>query len=447
MPSSILLCCFCFLLFHSFSTPSIATIHSNETDRLALLAIKSRLDDPLGVTSSWNDSVPLCTWTGVSCGPQHQRVTELDLSNQSMGGELSPFIGNLSFLRSIHLEDNNFHADIPNEVSLLFKLETLILANNSFSGTIPNNLSQCSNLIVFNARRNNLQGEIPTEIGYLLKLETLNIGENQLTGQIPTSIGNLSALQALVVCSNDLSGTIPYSLGQLKSLFYLHLGENNISGIIPPPIFNISSLTILFLLFNRLSGSLPHNMGYDLPKLKMICIFGNNFTGPLPYSLSNTSNLERVDFSNNSFSGKVSIDFSQLKNFSVLSLFENNLGIGTADDLHFLTSLLNCSKLESLVLNRNQFGGVLPKFIGNLSSTMSILTIGGNQIYGSIPPEIGNLVNLQAFDMGKSQLSGTIPQDIGKLKKLQVLNLEENSLRGSIPASLGRAFWVGGFDI
>ncbi|KAK2637205.1 hypothetical protein Ddye_031997 [Dipteronia dyeriana] len=182
MPSSILLYCLCFLLIYIFSTPSTAKIHSNETDCLALLAIKSRLRDPLGVTSSWNNSVPLCLWTSFSCGLRHERVTDLDLRNQSIGG------------------------------------------------TIPNNLSHCSNLVEFSANRNNLHGAIPEKIDNLLKLEVLEFGENHLTGQLPTSIGNLSAFLHLNVGSNGLSGTIPYSLGQLKELNLSYLDENNISG-------------------------------------------------------------------------------------------------------------------------------------------------------------------------------------------------------------------------
>ena len=131
--SAIMLWCISLLLIYSFSTLSTASlINTNETDRLALLAIKAQLHDPLGVTSSWNDSVPFCLWIGVSCGRRHQRVTELDLRNQSIGGHLSPFIGNLSFLRSIQLDDNLFHGEIPHEVGRLYRLETLALANNSF---------------------------------------------------------------------------------------------------------------------------------------------------------------------------------------------------------------------------------------------------------------------------------------------------------------------------
>ncbi|KAL5799777.1 hypothetical protein ACOSQ4_032661 [Xanthoceras sorbifolium] len=207
--------------------------------------------------------------------------------------------------------------------------------------------------------------------------------------------------------------------------------------MVPPPIFNISSLTDIFFPLNRLYGSLPHNIDYDLPKLKYFSISHNNFTGTLPYSLSNISNLEKIDLAKNYFSGRVVIDFSRLKNLSFLSLSRNNLGTGTANDLHFLTSLINCSKLEDLYLNQNQFGGALSKFIGNLSSTVTRLVLGDNQIYGSIPPGIGNLVNLEALSMEKNQISGTIPHDIGKLKMLEALYLDENSLRGSIPASIG----------
>ncbi|ESR41060.1 hypothetical protein KPL70_021666 [Citrus sinensis] len=123
--------CFSLLLLNSHS---YFAYRSNETDRLALLAIKSQLQDPLGVTSSWNNSMNLCQWTGVTCGHRHPRVTALDLSNRSIGGTLSPFVGNLSFLRVINLTDNDFYGKIPNEVGRVLRLEILLLTNNSFSG-------------------------------------------------------------------------------------------------------------------------------------------------------------------------------------------------------------------------------------------------------------------------------------------------------------------------
>ncbi|KAL5817156.1 hypothetical protein ACOSQ3_025534 [Xanthoceras sorbifolium] len=435
---AILLCYISLLLSHTSSThANTTTINANKTDHLALLAIKSQLHDPSGVTSSWNNSVPLCLWTGVACGHRHQRVTKLHLSNQKIGGRLSPFIGNLSFLRSIHLEDNNFYGEIPREIGLLFRLKNLILSNNSFFGTIPTNLSHCYNLITFVADYNNLVGEIPSEISYLVKLEIFSIARNNLTGKLPASIGNLSALQVINLEENNLIGRIPDTLGQLRGLVFLILAENKLSGIVPSSIYNISSLEILSLLANRLNGSLPLNTGFNLPNLKKFIMAQNNFTGPLPNSLSNASSLESLDLAENYFNGEVSVDFSGLKNLSFLHLGTNNLGTGTTNDLEFVTSLTNCSKFETLALYENQFGGVLPQSIANLSTTMTGIAIGFNQISGTIPPGMRNLVNLTRFTAEYNQLTGTIPYVIGELKKLQLLYLNENYLRGRIPSSLG----------
>ena len=66
---------------------------NNETDWLALLEFKSKIsDDPLGVMSSWNDSIHFCQWKGVSCGPRHQRVTVLDFVRLNLNNHLVGFI-------------------------------------------------------------------------------------------------------------------------------------------------------------------------------------------------------------------------------------------------------------------------------------------------------------------------------------------------------------------
>ncbi|KAK2641342.1 hypothetical protein Ddye_023105 [Dipteronia dyeriana] len=425
--------CFRLLLIYRFSSFSSAKLNANETDHLILLTIKSQLLDPLGVTSSWNNSVPLCLWTGVTCSSRHQRVIGLDLSNRKIGGRLSPFIGNLSFLRIINLDTNSFYGEIPHEIGCLFRLETLILANNSFSGTIPTNLSRCSNLITFAAYGNNLVGEIPTEIGSLLKLVKLAIGQNHLTGQVPAFVGNLTTLRRLDFVRNSLSGRIPETIGQLRALTTLNLAVNNFSGTVPPSIYNISSLTDFVLAYNSFNGILPSNIGFTLPNLEYLAIHGNNFSGSLPTSLSNASRLGLFDVGQNQFTGKVSIDFSRLKNILFLSLGDNYLG----NDLEFISSLVNCSRLEQIGLENNQFGGVLPYSIANLSTKMTKLVMGRNQISGTIFPGIRNLVKLFGLGLESNRLTGMIPPEIGELKNLQALYLHSNNLHGSIPSSLG----------
>ncbi|XP_039170662.1 probable LRR receptor-like serine/threonine-protein kinase At3g47570 [Eucalyptus grandis] len=88
-------------------------------------------------------------------------------------------------------------------------------------------------------------------------------------------------------------------------------------------------------------------------------------------------------------------------------------------------------------MSENKFGGVLPKCIGNLSTTLTTLVIEGNQISGEILEEIGNLVNLEALAMRANHLSSGIPSNLGNLQNLVILALRRNDLQGNIPPSFG----------
>ena len=95
----------------------------NETDHQALLAFKTQITrGPENVFSSWNDSLHFCEWEGVTCGRKHRRVTVLDLHARGLVGSLSPYIGNLSFIREIVLVNNTIGGKIPDEVGRLFRL-------------------------------------------------------------------------------------------------------------------------------------------------------------------------------------------------------------------------------------------------------------------------------------------------------------------------------------
>ena len=169
----------------------------NETDHQALLAFKRQITcDPENVFSSWNDCFHFCEWEGVTCGRKHRRVTVLDLQSRGLVGSLSPFIGNLSFIRKIVLANNTIGGKILDEVGRLFRLQVLRLTNNSFHGEIPANLSHCSNLYYLDVGNNNLLGSIPTELAFLLKLKYLYVDKNNLQGGIPAFLANLSSLQS-----------------------------------------------------------------------------------------------------------------------------------------------------------------------------------------------------------------------------------------------------------
>ena len=93
--------------------------------------------------------------------------------------------------------------------------------------------------------------------------------------------------------------------------------------------------------------------------------------------------------------------------------------------------------MKVLAFIENQFEGVLPNSIGNLSTQLTGLYFGGNQISGTIPATLENLINLISLGMEENLLTGMIPSYFGKFQKMQGIHLEGNKLSGIIPNSLG----------
>ncbi|GJX22787.1 leucine-rich repeat protein [Tanacetum coccineum] len=416
-----------------------ASYGGNETDYHALLSFKSKIThDPYKVLTLWNHSFHFCSWSGISCGKRHKRVTALRLDSQGLEGLLSPHVGNLSFLRKLYLDNNSFQGTIPHELGHLSRLRRLYLAENKFSGVIPTNLSGCSNLEDLWLSQNNLAGSIPKEMSLLSKLSLLVISKNNLTGGIPTFLGNITSMERFSAVENPLGGSIPDTLGLWKSLTAFVCGECNLYGSIPHSIFNLSHLVNFSLPGNQLSGSLPSEIGDQLPNLNLLQLRDNELKGVLPPSFSNCSKLGYLEMSDNNFSGKLAIDFSKLRDIYIIILSYNNFhGRGEADDMRFIDSLRNCTRLVDLELPNCNLVGMLPISIGNLSDQLSFLAIGYNQLFGNLPSSIGSLVGLTTLDLRANRFKGKIPTTIDKLRKLQVLELSSNQFSGPIPDAIG----------
>ncbi|KAM7469578.1 hypothetical protein LguiA_007761 [Lonicera macranthoides] len=409
---------------------------SNQTDQLALLEFKHQIaNNP--VFNSWNTSLHFCLWKGVECGHRHRRVIGLNLTDQNMFGTISPHIGNLSFLRFIILRKNHFHGEIPKQIGYLYRLRFLSLTNNTLGGPLPVNLSRCFNLWAVYLGGNHLVGMIPVELGSLKKLYRLFLDSNDLTGFIPTSFGNLSSLTKISLSENNIQGTIPSELSQLTNLVYIVLEVNNLTGTIPSSLFNISPITVFSMTGNQLTGTLPANIGLTLPNLQEFSFGGNNFHGEIPGSFSNASQLQTLDLVTNMLIGQVPANLGSLQNLNYFNIADNLLGTNAIDNLSFFTSLSNCTNLQVLGLDINNFGGEIPSSIGNLSIQLNFLALGHNHISGIIPAAIESLANLYVLQLENNLLSGPIPNSLGKLRNMQALLLRGNKLQGQIPSSLG----------
>ena len=97
-------------------TPMVLSI--NLVDKFTLTALKAHITyDPQGIlATNWSSKSPHCRWYGISCDAPQQRVSAINLSNLGLEGTIAPQIGNLTFLVSLDLSNNYFHATLPKDI-------------------------------------------------------------------------------------------------------------------------------------------------------------------------------------------------------------------------------------------------------------------------------------------------------------------------------------------
>ncbi|KAI4336044.1 hypothetical protein L6164_014620 [Bauhinia variegata] len=176
-------------------------------DGLALLEIKSTLNDTRNVLSNWQESDDSpCAWTGIACHPGNEHVRSINLPFMQLGGIVSPSIGKLSRLQRLALHQNSLRGIIPNEITNCTELRALYLRANYFQSGIPSDIGNLSYLNILDLSSNLLKGAIPSSIGRLSNLRVLNLSTNFFSGEIP-DIGVLSTFgKDSFIGNSDLCG-------------------------------------------------------------------------------------------------------------------------------------------------------------------------------------------------------------------------------------------------
>jgi len=472
-----------FTLFAPTSSLVISTttlVDEPNIDFEPLLCLKRHLSNDGKALASWNNTLPFCSWPGVTCGKRHpSRVTALELESLGLNGEIPPCIGNLTFLTRIHLADNLLSGGIPPEVGHLRRLVELSLRWNNLTGAIPNSLSTCSSLQIIDLGSNSLRGEMPRGLTNCLNVREIYLDNNMLLGGIPDEFGMLPNLSVLFASMNNLTGSIPYSLGSSSPLTYVILSNNSLNGGIPPLLANSSSLQVLdlegnyltgeippalfssstlkiinlarnqflgsispfsrfsqlemlYLSHNNLSGSIPSSLG-NCSFLWSLLLASNNLQNSIPWSLSRIPHLQELDLTYNNLSGTVPVSLYNISTLTYLGMGTNGL-VGDIPETFGYT----LPNIQTFIAQENKFQGRIPTSIAN-ATNLELILLRGNAFHG-IVPSFGYLPNLTTLDMGKNQLEAgdwTFLPSFANCTKLVNLKLDENVLQGNLPNSIG----------
>jgi len=339
----------------------------------------------------WNFSssvVDPCSmkWAGVTCNQNADKclyrsctVTNLSLSGFNMKGMIPPQFGKLTNLTFVDLSNNSLSGNLFDIFRPLIKLYQFYVNENSFTGTIPAWIANhFTNLNLMSLRSNRFHGTIPTQIGLISSnIVEMHFSLNFFTGTIPSTYGQLSTLTYLSLRNNFLGGTVPFQLGELYQLIQLSLYENNLVGTIPSSFGNFSSMRFLYIHTNHFSGTFPLQFS-NLLNIDSLYLFKNQFTGILPSFVCTWSNTTSINFGQNSFYGSIPPCISRLTKLIEFDMSLNSL-TGRMNSVDWSPF----KKLRNLTLAYNFLTGTLPNTLIGLRS-ISILTLRGNYIFGNL---------------------------------------------------------------
>eukprot|EP00253_Pinus_taeda_P011749 PITA_11749 len=421
---------------------------------------KTEWIDEFGALSDWNESdEDPCLWNGVHCTelPNFSRVvTEVNLTQTFIRGNLGSVICGLQNLRTLVLRWNEFGGPFPDGLLLCKRLEILDLSHNQFVGVLPSHIFELQELKYLDLSSAHFSGRIPPGFGLLTKIEVLHLASNLLHGTIPAFLGNLTSLVSLNLKSNpfahgeipeelgklqrlrvlalttcNLVGKVPSTLGNLSEMGYIDLGSNLLSGNIPESLMALPKMWQLVLTHNRLSGQIPSNVG-KLKSMEILDLSQNLLSGRIPERIGNLTYLKRLLLFRNQFSGPIPPQLDQLRYLYDLRIFENKLTGLLPQNLG-----LN-SKLLGLDASSNKLWGPIPQNLCK-GGMFEALYVSSNNLSGTLPLSLASCRTLVALGVEKNRLSGKVPLDLWSSPKLQVLQLSDNSFEGLIPLEIANS--------
>ncbi|XVE68706.1 hypothetical protein DITRI_Ditri09bG0090600 [Diplodiscus trichospermus] len=212
------------------------------------------------------------------------------------------------------------------------------------------------------------------------------------------------------------------------------------------------------------TGEIPKDICHCLPKIETLYLFSNEFSGQIPTSIGECSNLRDLQLDHNRFNGIIPRSIGNLTRLKALYLDGNNLegeipwDIGNLISLDTFSashmrlvgsipaSIFNISSLETIYLASNKLSGNLPEDICHRLPKLELLYLFSNEFSGQIPSSIGECNHLQALELDQNRFNGIIPRSIGNLTKLKLLYLGDNNLEGEIPREIGNLISLELFD-
>ena len=425
---------FAYGCLHDIPIPN-GTLDTTFTPQQEMFVLMEIFNQTAGHTWSnnthWgNDSVSHCFWYGITCDHTNRYIISISLTTNNLVGILPRSLWKLRNLQGLCIGNNEMLSGHLNEI-LSANMTTLLrldLAFNKLSGEIP--------------------GEMLAKMKSLVKIQLCCQLGKGLTGKIPKEIGNLTQLQVLSLGENKLYGSIPKSVAKLTHLWFLDLETATFLSGGFENLYNLSSLRFMHLSLAGLNGTLPDEFGLYFPAMIECLLPGNHFTGSIPSTMGNMTNLWHLNLANNYFSGQIPKSIGLIPMLQVADFSGNQLS-GLEEGIKFMSrslEVLNLASNKQLTMSFNVLLEAMEpmneslrilnisdcNFLGTISTKLWDFTnfisvdLRSNSLYGKLPPPSDNMLFLLNLDVSVNNLSGQIPQEFAKLLALEILDISMN---------------------
>ncbi|KAL4271787.1 hypothetical protein GQ457_13G028860 [Hibiscus cannabinus] len=345
-------------------------------------------------------------------------LKELDVSGNRIESLESykgfQWLSRLNNLETLYLSGNSLKNNIMLHMKGLSSLKTLSLRGNLLKGNLLhiqgwmlelNNLTKLKYLDLSGNRIESISNQDETHLR-LLNLEELDLSYNLFRNNTFFFPNGLSNLKSLTMIKNDLQGLLDIKgLENLANLKELDLSENGIESLESYKDDATKRQQMIHLEELYLDENLLYNSS---------TVFA---------SLSGFPNLKSLSMRSNQLKGSLDMkDLDAVSNLRELYLTSNQL-----KDFVIQKGCCDLKKLEVLDLSGNAFEGMLPNYLGNLTSLRE-LDVSDNHFSGNLTP-LSNLTSLEYLSLSRNHLE--IPTSFApfvNLRNLKVFYADENKM-------------------
>ncbi|XP_073422174.1 nyctalopin [Dendrobates tinctorius] len=260
--------------------------------------------------------------------------------------------------------------------------------------------------------------EIPNE--FPCEASFINLDKNNIKFLSERAFGTLPSLKLLSLSHNNISFITPGAFKGLPNLIELKMAHNEYIRYLHTQTFSASKKLIKLDLADCNLFNIPDRLFVDLPLLRELIFFQNNFRR-IPGAIRGMKSLTHVYLESNRIEAVAYNSLQGIPNLTYLNLQDNKINV-----IHD-KSFQDCQKMEYLFLNDNLLNELPENSFKGLKK-LKMLNLGGNYIRNVSGVWFQDLVELEVLYLDRNKISFIEEEAFANLTSLVSLHLNSNNL-------------------